>query len=511
LVGTSAIAAGFPIPPRNEEAGLEIPLELMITLSRTSSFMAVGDKFAFVGFSSVLHPSRRTGSKNSDLEESLARPTLQWHFESSKSVHDDFDFSSYLVQECAEWAGENEENGMSPESRHFVGYCKDADIRLAKEDCEYNVQLSALPEDSSGAGVRIKSISSGFPGMGMLSATATLDILISKTAKARVEHSNYDDIVYVSKTSPVVIWDSAVQCGWLVPLNAVLLHMVHLYIKARNLSHTTLPHVPTGQALAEEVDRILREQYKNVICTSLEDDQPLELRRLVKTFYMEMKCCMAARIEIMRENKGAITYTKGCVTGWELMDFIGRPPFDLEFVLKRDNHATSASGWQELAAEKNLLIMVCRNAGDIIKPSAPESLCEDWRLPPKHKQYLVASLSCLKDMARQYGGLRSPTRLSAQLAWQPNKDAFKERCQHRKGTLCTRRLQHLYRSSDMGQPPPSDEPNLPVKGAVVFGTARLQKDKAAVEVAGDESSPGGKPGKLKKITTLFKRKEARPP
>ena len=150
---------------------------------------------------------------------------------------------------------------------------------------------------------------------------------------------------------------------------------------------------------------------------------------------------MIARWRILQEDSGVIGHQSGSISGWELMDFIKRPP--VEFTMKKANNGSSDCGWETLAAEKDTLVLFYQDAGDVIRPPASSSLCADWKPPPKHKHYLIASLASLEQMALDYGGFRTYTRLSGHLAWRPTTEAiFEEHCKHGPGHKC-KKLQQL--------------------------------------------------------------------
>ena len=112
-----------------------------------------------------------------------------------------------------------------------------AEIHLATTDCDFvGVRRSALPEASSTTGVKIKSISAGTSGLGFFGGRANADIIYPKSIAQSVAFDTYDDILETTKSMPVILWDCNVQCGWLVPAEAVLLHMAHTWVKQDKLS-----------------------------------------------------------------------------------------------------------------------------------------------------------------------------------------------------------------------------------------------------------------------------------
>ena len=227
----------------------------------------------------------------------------------------------------------------------------------------------------------------------------------------------------------MILWDCRDECGWLVPAQALLLHMAHVWVNSKGIA-ADFRHASQGPGYLQEVDKILREDRKKVLRKEgRDDDSDFELRHLIMRIWNDIRGCMLAQQSALRDDKGVIGYQAGGISGWEVTDFLTRPP--LEFSMKQDKRGPSDKGWKGLAVEKNIPVLFCKGAGEVIKTTPPGYLCINCRLSLKQQSYLIASLTCLGNMAQRYGGFKPKTKLTAEWGWQPTAEAalFQEHCQ----------------------------------------------------------------------------------
>ncbi|KAM7194146.1 hypothetical protein V8F20_008066 [Naviculisporaceae sp. PSN 640] len=482
LVGGIPIARGFPIPTRVHVNGLEIPLPLMQTLGRVNYSLRVRDHLALCGFSTLLYP------------ELVAGNCVQWHFERTESPVTYLDASEHLRK--SKWRqGVSEEDNEIWRPRHFVGYCQSAQICLAGRGCNFSgISVSGLGAGTSNLGIRMKTITVGVSLFGA-SANTGAEWIMPKSTSFHIELDDYDAIIEHTTLSSALIWDHGAKCGWLVPMHVAMLHMALMYIEERKqrqehpLEEILLPDGRNNESFVREVTNDLREQgRKKLRKKSGEEDEYFMLKDLIKRIWNDTSGCMAARNSFRSEDSGTIRYNADCIVGWEMRDFVERPP--LEFVMKRSPLAPVgiASGWEKLAADRNMLVLICQNAGVVIKPKEPAGLCPDWQTPPVQRNYLIASLSCLENMGRRYGhGISLPnTKIGDGLFWSepPATPELLEACTHTPSTSCARKLQKLRDSKEDAGPAHRSETRirLPQEGAVIFGSVRLQRGKPVVIV-----------------------------
>ncbi|KAF5660670.1 serine threonine kinase [Fusarium heterosporum] len=497
LVRNTAIAHGFPIPPRSGQVGLEVPFNAMLKLSQTSSLVIASQRLAFYGFATFLIPMGQCSDKTD--EDGQSRKMIQWHFETSDQPYQYFDCADYLAETKCMWTKGVDQRTLT-KSRHFVGFCRVAEIRLATLNSAFtNIHESPLPEASTTIGARIENVTLGTGGLGFATAEFESKIKYPYTIANPVTPDDYLGTLDTTKKMSMILWDCGDQCGWLVPAQALLLHMAHVWVQSNGIA-ATFRFADMGADYLEEIDVILRNDRKKILrAEGRDDDTDFELRHLIMRIWNDIRGCMIAQQSAIRDDKGVIGYRSGMLSGWELIDFITRPP--LEFSMKQDKRGPSDDTWKALAAEKNIPVLFCQGAGDIIKTTALGSLCTSCKLPLKQECHLVASLTCLGHMAQKYGGFRTWTKLTMEWGWQPTDEAalFQEHCQVGLGSHCHERLQKLVNVQD-GQE--GKDLRLPITGAVVFGRSGSKASKSTVAA---QSHSGTKPGSNLTKKGKFKR------
>ena len=465
LVRNVAIAHGFPIPPRSNQVGLELPYAAMLKLSQVSTLLVSNRRLAFYGFSSFLFP-RDQCSENNDPDQ--AQQLIQWHFEASDDPEQYFDGADYLAESKCIWAKDVQQRTLAT-SRHFVGFCRVAEFRLATATSNFlNLQESPMPEASTTLGARVENVTLGTGGLGFVTAEVETNIRYAHNIVNAVAADEYLGILDTAERMSMILWDCGDECGWLVPAQALLLHMAHVWVNSKGIP-ATFRYASQGPGYLQQVDTILREDRKEILrAEGRDDNSDFELRHLIMRMWNDIRGCMLAQQSALREDQGVIGYQAGGISGWELTDFLTRPP--LEFSMKQDKRGPSDKSWKALAAEKNIPVLFCQGAGDVIKTTPPGFICANCRLSLKQENYLIASLACLGNMAKKYGGFKAKTRLTAEWGWQPTDEAalFQEHCQLNEGSRCNERLQKLITVKEEQH---GTALNLPANGVVVFGRA----------------------------------------
>lgn len=465
LVRNVAIAHGFPIPPRSGQVGLELPYGAMLKLSQVSTLLISNKRLAFYGYSSFLFPMDQC-SENNDSDQ--AQQSIQWHFEANDDPEQYFDCADYLVESKCIWANDVHQRTLAT-SRHFVGFCRVAEFRLATATSNFlNLLESPMPEASTTVGARIENVTLGTGGLGFATAEVETNIRYAHNIVNAVAADEYLGILDTTEKMSMILWDCGDECGWLVPAQALLLHMAHVWVNSKGIT-ANFRYASHGPGYLQEVDTILREDRKKVLrAEGRDDNSDFELRHLIMRIWNDIRGCMLAQQSALRDDQGVIGYQSGGISGWELTDFLTRPP--LEFSMKQDKRGPSDKSWKALATEKNIPVLFCQGAGDVIRTTPSGFLCANCRLSLKQENYLVASLTCLGNMARKYGGFRAKTRLTAEWGWQPTDEAalFQEHCHLNMGSRCNERLQKLITVKEEQH---GTNLNLPANGVVVFGRA----------------------------------------
>ncbi len=466
LVRNAPIAQGFPIPTRGLQVGLEIPLAAMLKLSHATNFLVTNKRLAFYGLSSMLFPTDRHVDETDDAT-SQKQLSIQWHFERSEESSRYFDCADYLAESKCIWTNAVDEHSLTT-SRHFVGLCRVAKFQLATANSDYgNLDESPLPPASSVAGARIESVTLGTSGMGFGTAELESSIRYPHGIVNPVAADEYLSVLDTTKRMAMILWDAQDQCGWLVPAQALLLHMAHKWVRTNGNTAANFRYASDGPSYLEHVGDILSEDRRKVVrVEGRDDDTDMELRHLIMRFWTDIRGCILAQQSALRDDSGVIGYQSGKLSGWELADFITRPPF--QFAMRQDQRGPSDRTWKGLAVEKNIPVLFCQGAGDVILASTAGFICSQCLLSLKRECHLVASLTCLDHLAKKYGGFRTRTRLTQEWEWRPADEQilFEEHCQSHTGRKCHERIQKLVSVGDHEQ---GTSLALPVTGAVVFG------------------------------------------
>ncbi|KAJ4111444.1 hypothetical protein NW768_011797 [Fusarium equiseti] len=500
LVRNVAIAHGFPIPPRSNQVGLELPYEAMLKLSQTPTLLVSNGRLAYYGYSSFLFPMNQSSETN---DPNQAQQSVQWHFEASDDREEYFDCADYLAESQCIWANDLHQRTLAT-SRHFVGYCRVSEFCLATSSSNFlNLQETSMPDASTTIGARIENVTAGTGGLGFGTVEFESNIRYAHSIINTVAADEYLGTMDTVERMSMILWDCEDECGWLVPAQALLLHMAHVWVKSKRMT-PTFRHAKQGLDYLQEVDKILREDRKKVLIKEgRDDDSDFELRHLIMRIWNDIRGCMLAQQSALREDKGVIGYQAGGISGWEVTDFLIRPA--LEFFMKQDKRGPSDSSWKGLAAEKNIPVLFCKGAGEVIKTTPSGFLCANCRLSLKHQSYLIASLICLGNMAQKYGGFRAKTRLTAEWGWQPTDEAalFQEHCQLNVGSRCNERLQKLITFKE-GQH--GTNLNLPANGVVVFGRTGSKVSESTAPATAVTPTPSAGKRRISKLLDKFRKK-----
>ena len=161
-----------------------------------------------------------------------------------------------------------------------------------------------------------------------------------------------------------------------------------------------------------------------------------------------------------RDNDFGWSWKRKMLFGWEFMDII-----EGECLLHR-RALRCDEDW--LSLTDDVLVLVGRNFGSLISAAAGTRVCEAWNQIPCQKNYLTASVSCLRHLSEKRGTGDSCTRLANKTYWIPQGEPFRD-CHecliNGANTRCHKKPQQL------SQREPSDKncPVPPLGGAVVFG------------------------------------------
>lgn len=440
LIPRSVIAEGFPIPARNGEKGMELPLEVMITISRIFTLAVVDGKYYLLGVSTALIPTKKFGNES-----------LQWHFiQNSRERISPKNLSQTSVlstKEFEEVADLDILFCQLSRRRHFLGWCEFSQITLGTEIGTYTLQSTDAPEPSKSLQVQNFGANIGTPGMGVFSAVLTASFTISRT-RVPQDHSgllHYEAILRRALRLPYIVFDVDTKRAWLVPAICVILHIVHLRTQ-REHKKSNVPYAQShwdGGEAAFEVMMVHRRD--NLGFEDRED--PYTLEHMVQEIWLGLDSCPQKPFKKRR-------FLRDILYAYELMDIVTTR----RFIRLKEIEVEDTGGWINLTKTVPL-VLLSRAIGEAVSISTDARTC--WSTVPTDNYLLCATIKSLKVLSDGLGGAHH--NLMQGREWHCPGLLF-QKCVCTDTGACNR-LQQLVRSGSVHISP---QP-FPEEGAVIFG------------------------------------------
>ena len=207
-----SIARGFPIPDRQGEIGLEIPINIMAAIAGAHYAFEYKNGIIMKGFSCVLTPQK----KNLDV--------VQWHLNASPDSRTSFSYQDVNkhCQERAKLAEISLEDVQT--KRAILGWCTDVTSLLGTHSANYGNICYSTAKNSTDR-VRLTDSIFGFQQFGLAQLSFTF---WPNQRKWHCERSwSYEDIISAAEKTPVVLYDITEKRGWLVQAIDVMLHIAY--------------------------------------------------------------------------------------------------------------------------------------------------------------------------------------------------------------------------------------------------------------------------------------------
>ena len=447
------IAHGFPVPSRDQEVGLELPFELMTVLSRVLYPLEYHDGIILKGRSTALIPTAQGSS------------SVQWHLISSDDTDKQLSTES-IPQLVSEWF-ETRDLDLLRKARTFLGYCRNAEIHLGTATSKFkNILRSGSKAEKSRLNIATKlSILIGSSGNFAFNLGTDLTLPRSLRATTTPLNLHLRDRLRRAKTQPLVLYDMETKRGWLVPELSVVLHISHAQIAEQpHLNCEELDRLgyaeisgDGGQAAFDAITRACEVK----LCDKDVDGKPLLFRDIVDKILLALESRKELRIA-RKDTSGSRQLIRSGLCGWDLIDFVN---FDY---LHRSREVSidkkTGGSWDRIASENpDIIVLFCKDLGEIIKPNEDEKVCGSLTPLPEGRSHLIASVPCLEKLASVHGGSSTSTKLTPHLYWHrpPNGKLFEE-CDSSLNGACNR-------FQDLGKKDRSGPGQLQPYGAVIFG------------------------------------------
>lgn len=514
LFHRSVVAYGFEVPSRQDQRGLEIELDTLMSLCGIEYPVEREGRIIFVGLATILLPlkilddgsmqwhliidqSPNRLSKLKNLEPPISAFTeeiIETFQKDAGSQHDDQPRMSQSQTEA--WpAFMDRLRG----TRHFLGWCKQVEILLGTEIARYEsvawtrtseVRTSWIPSSDN--------YSLGTSGKGIIGASFARTYNIVHHRDRLYPFANrenkFEEALGNHKEEQIILCDPEERRAWMVPFLNMLLHMIILRIKSEgdSTSSDALPFAKIGPDGATEALKALMRSRARIMHEN-EGGQPYRLEDLTKMLLIALQNAYPGTTQTrFGDNK---------VLGLELRDLVScQSPFRL----KKYKFQWPHGGWPHFTRDIQL-VLFCRGLGEVLRPSAATlpQMCPSWRALPKGADFLAAPVRGLRHLALRTG-FESGEYLMEGYKWFSPRSSFVYSCERitSKASDCScEPLQRLERVSPLRELFPkfikyssasiaTGSSMAPVDGAVVFGNSGvLRKTKRLVLEIGNTVMP----------------------
>ncbi|RGP81018.1 pfs domain [Fusarium longipes] len=442
---TAVLCQHFPIPRRQDEMGLEVPLEMLCDMIGVRHAVEFEGGIVMKSVDSMLVP---IGYKDN---------IVQWHFVSTNDDDQRFTYQDG-INKCPNRAlTDTVTLKMLQSARAIVGWCRNARKIIGREDATYNnIDYSTTRPFSS-----VLNFSGGSVGFQQFGAAQLNFTLGPKDTRVVFQRSgNFGRVLRWADMSHILLQDTEEKRAWLLNADDVILHIIQkrLHIK---------------QQSSQEIDRVLSLlKYTNTAFETLSNNENWQASSSSETVgamvaeiwsILEMLLDQVNLLKKTPDRNVTIPFQKEIV-GFEFMSIVDeRSPLET----KQYTAKSTSGGWTRLIKDTGTLVLFAKGFQDLIKP---ESNSSDgyltWQSLPKGEDYLGTTVPILMDLYTMAGNKSDLQHLtSSGLYWRPGNTVF-EHCLEPESCVCTcNRLQDISHSDSQ----PCRAPKLEANGGVIFG------------------------------------------
>jgi len=448
----ASIARGFPIAERQDEMGVEVPLDIAAEIAGFQHAVEFAGGVVMKGFSSMLVPIRRQEDR------------IQWHLLSGLDPETRLSYREVLDR-CPNRATLEEVTLESLRAtRAILGWCSAATSLLGSKTANYENIAYSGAEDAAAA----LSITGGVFGISQFGVAQANVTILPKWKHCYKRSGTYTTIISDAEKTPVVLYDTGEKRAWLVPASSVMLHMAHhrnwiepFQVNGKRIRLGTVG--PTGP-YAKEV-------LLNSAPTNLSDleSEPYTFKDMILNIWSILEFLLAEQVE--RDRNPGLTVNgslQDVVKGFEFKAIVQRrsPVRQKQATIQK-----TSGGWPALARDIDALVLFADGYEDIIQPLMGncEGLCHMWKSMPRGKDYLATRVGTLEDLRDVAGPHLDRTYLiSTRLQWHRGNSSLFEPCTTPRAYRCQcERLQRIVPKSAIGRF--ISPGNLIDDGAVIFG------------------------------------------
>jgi hypothetical protein len=396
LLPGTIIAHGWPVPERGSENGLELPFNMMLSLSGPLYPMIFGRRFCLKAYSQILFPVSATSSGGEPLR-------VQWHYDSKRDT-----------VAVPPWRGKSDESvdeiemcstRSLVEARTFLGYCRKVvvDLGTAKVVNEHKgILYSGLENESHAPGVGLPTaMTMGTGGLLPITLTANFPIIQQKAELLAEDlDRDYMDIVCEAQERPVILYDTNGSArAWMVPLSCVLLHMVQTWLAKHGTITNDHPHTSLACQSGVAARKVLLDNWKFVVRKTISEDLQKDtlFRDKVMQFWRDI--CQKQFQDLLATTQADYNFQFQTekLYGWEYMDIVDRK-------YSRRKQLDFSTNWGSF--REQCIVLFAKNLGHVIQPAPDAHVCEKWDPDRTKRMHLTATIECLTTLAYHNGGER---------------------------------------------------------------------------------------------------------
>ena len=483
LFSNAVIAHHFPIPERDQEPGLEIPIDLMAALSGARHAVEYQGGVVLKGYSTMLAPVQKSEDR------------VQWHLVSSTGEDEPLSYQDGIALFPCRVGLEQVSLDSLCNWRSIVGWCRTAATSLGTSDRHHYLNMDYSQAKDAQAHLNLAGGSMGFQQFGL----AQLDFTLGpKEGKCHYQRSGpFRSIVSASEKTPVVLYDSTDRRAWLIPASDVMLHI------AQNRSCLE-PFTFDGKPVLFQRGGSAKETLLRNASLSLSDQESYCFRDMIMSIWSLLEYLIAQNVHQDQLPGKPIKATwQDTLFGFEFKAIVEErsPLRQKEVTLKKSN-----GGWPNLIQDIDALVLFANGFGDLIYPDDTgndRSLCHSWRTAPHSQDYLVAPVRVLLDLYNVAGHRLDRKYLtSTRLQWHRGTSRLFEPCPtpHLFQCHCSR-LQQIVSERAMGTviAPGSLEED----GAVIFGASSGLSNITLPILAMDKTTADGANGLYSQMNQAF--------
>ncbi|KAF4185071.1 hypothetical protein CNMCM7927_007096 [Aspergillus lentulus] len=406
LFGSPVVVEGFPIRRRVEQhsKGLEIPLEIMASLTGTRKINIFDGRIVLKGFSTMLIPAK------------CSQNAVTWHLLYQK----DGEHISYLKSE--QFPLLELKMQQLEKARHFLGWCPAARMYAGEADASYHIKNSRLPRPSGDSVLSNASLSASYGVIGSSAfGVGRKDVRLPRNSYVR-------KMRWISEKY-TILWDVTEKRGWLVNGAAALLHLVHASLRQDNLSNTSLLCLSSEETQRTSASHrsdsalsVLLSQPRLGLPVYSGDDKHT-FKDLVEDLYDYLERAITYQVKAVGLDGNTYNQPRSALDGWDFTDLaLERDPIYPRRILLDEE----GRSWVDFSRSIHTVILFGRGFGEIIRPA--NAYCPSWATLPHGKSYLGAAVADLYRIMEQYGDYDTqPMRLCHDTFWSVTDEKF-SRC-----------------------------------------------------------------------------------